>query len=247
MVAQICQNEPMTKSNQPAPESVPGAAAQPVPAAPQSASQPSPTWERMVAGKMYIADDPYLAKVRREGLTVQHELNATNPSDNETIRTIAARFFGSFDPSATVVPPVHCDYGANVHIGPEVFINSGAILLDVAPITLGRRVLIGPRVTITTAGHPVPPRVRAETDLEFGTAITIGDNVWIGASATIGPGVTIGENSIVGAGAVVMRDVPANCIVVGVPARVLRYFNDDDESRGQALRAAYEEEMGPLA
>lgn len=208
--------------------------------------EPSRTWKRMVAGKMYIPDEEYQLKVCATTLPIQAKLNATPVNEEDVTRELAKQLFGAFPDSATVIQPVHCDYGVNVYIGEETFINTGAIMLDVAPIRIGNRVLIGPRVTLTTAAHPIDPNLRATTKLEYGSPITIEDNVWIGASVTIGPGVTIGENSIVGAGAVVMQDVPPNSIAVGVPAKVKRRLDSFDEARGERIREEYEADMGPL-
>jgi maltose O-acetyltransferase len=117
-----------------------------------------------------------------------------------------------------VRPPFHCDYGFNITLGDGVFINFGAVILDIAAVTIGDKTQIGPGVQILTADHPRDPRQR-EAGLEFGRPITIGRNVWIGGGAIILPGVTIGDDAIIGAGAVVTRDVPAGATAVGNPAR----------------------------
>lgn len=115
--------------------------------------------------------------------------------------------------SLTVLPPFHSDHGLNTSFGEQVFINQGCFLLDYGGITIGDRVLIGPRVTLSTAGHPV--ELAARYDGITHAPIVLEDDVWIGAGATITQGVTIGRGSVVGAGAVVTKDVPELCLVTG--------------------------------
>ncbi|MDY5152882.1 sugar O-acetyltransferase [Actinobaculum suis] len=206
---------------------------------------PSPMWERMVAGKLYNADDPFMARVRQRTLAHQEQLNLLSPHREEEVYAQASQLFGHLPRSSRVCPPTYCDYGQNTSFGENCFVNVGSVFLDVAPITIGDNVMIGPRVTLTTASHPIHPAIR-NRGLEYGAPITIKNGVWLGASVTVGPGVTIGENSIIGAGAVVMRDVPANVIMVGVPARVLRHIDDSDYEQALADLAAYEEEVGPV-
>jgi maltose O-acetyltransferase len=98
------------------------------------------------------------------------------------------------------------------------------VVLDVAPVTIGAGVKLGPRVQILTAHHPTYPAARA-SGRELGSPVAIGDNVWIGAGAIVNPGVTIGANTTVGAGSVVTRDLPAGCVAAGVPCRVIRRFS----------------------
>ncbi|WP_124038967.1 sugar O-acetyltransferase [Neoactinobaculum massilliense] len=201
------------------------------------------TWDAMVAGKPYVAESPDLAAVRAEHLAVQDRLNALGAADLDRVRELAPQLFGSFGAGSTLVPPIYFDYGANTTVGENVFINTGTIILDCAPVHIGNEVMIGPRVTITAASHPVHPGTRRSL-IEYAKPITIEDGVWIGASATIGPGVTIGENSVVGAGAVVLHDVPANVVVGGVPARVLHEIGERDAERGREFVAGYREWSG---
>ncbi|KUL27055.1 sugar O-acetyltransferase [Actinoplanes awajinensis] len=127
-------------------------------------------------------------------------------------RALLTEIFGGPIPdSLSILPPFYCDYGLGASFGERVFINQGCYFLDFGGITIGDRVLIGPRVTLSTAGHPVEPDER----FAFLThaPIVIEDDVWIGAAATVTPGVTIGRGSVVGAGAVIAKDVPPMSVV----------------------------------
>src|SRR5206468_11673676 len=112
-------------------------------------------------------------------------------------------------------------YGYQIHVGARTFINYGAVLLDVGQIIIGEDVQVGPNVQLLTPTHPLDPETR-RAQWEAAKPITIGNNVWLGGGVIILPGVSIGENTVVGAGAVVTKDLPANVVAVGNPARVIR-------------------------
>jgi maltose O-acetyltransferase len=185
------------------------------------AGDPRTNRERMLAGDLYIADDlDSLAEYRR-AVDLQTRYAAAYVEDVEASRSILEELLGHLGPDATVRPPLFVDYGTRVRIGARTFVNYGLTALDVAPITIGDDCQIGPHVQLLTPTHPVEPQPRRDK-LEAARPITIGDNVWLGGGVIVCPGVTIGDNSVIGAGAVVTRDVPANVVAVGNPARVLR-------------------------
>jgi len=121
-----------------------------------------------------------------------------------------------------VIPPFSTDCGLNITVGDNVFINQGCHFMDMGGISIGNDVMIGPKVNLVSAGHPLSPAERRNGIVA--RPISIGNNVWIGAAATILPGVTIADDAVVAAGAVVSRDVPAGTLVAGVPARVLKHL-----------------------
>ncbi|GHJ43020.1 acetyltransferase [Catellatospora sp. TT07R-123] len=144
------------------------------------------------------------------GLTAR--LNALPFEDLDARRAVLTEIFGRPVPdSLSILPPFYCDYGLGASFGERVFINQGCFFLDYGGITIGDRVLIGPRVTLSTAGHPV--EVDERFDFITHAPIVIEDDVWIGAAVTVTPGVTIGRGSVVGAGAVVAKDVPPLSVV----------------------------------
>ena len=145
-------------------------------------------------------------------MTLTARLNALPFDDLDTRRTLLTEIFGNPVPdSLSILPPFYCDYGLGASFGERVVINQGCFFLDLGGITIGNRVLIGPRVTLSTGGHPVEPDERY--NFLTHAPIVIEDDVWIGAAATITPGVTIGHGSVVGAGAVVAKDVPPLSLV----------------------------------
>jgi maltose O-acetyltransferase len=136
-------------------------------------------------------------------------------------RAILREQLAAVGEGAVIRPPFHCDYGYNIRLGDDVFLNYSCIILDVVAVTIGTGTQIGPAVQLLTADHPRDPAARA-TGAEWGRPITIGRNVWIGGGALILPGVTIGDDAIIGAGSVVTRDVRAGATVAGNPARERR-------------------------
>jgi acetyltransferase-like isoleucine patch superfamily enzyme len=141
-------------------------------------------------------------------------LNVLPFDDLDGRRTLLAQIFGGPVPeSLSILPPFYCDYGLGTSFGDRVFINQGCFLLDLGGVTIGDRVLIGPRVTLSTGGHPV--ELHERYDFLTHAPIVIEHDVWIGAAATVTPGITIGHGSVIGAGAVVARDVPPLSVVTG--------------------------------
>ncbi len=181
--------------------------------------------QRMLDGDDYIADDPDLAAANRRAIELSHRFEQTWPSDPDAGNAILADLVGSLGAGTEVRPAFRVDYGSYISIGARTFINYNLTALDVAPITIGDDVQIGPNVQLLTPTHPVAPGPR-RAKVEGAKPITIGDNVWIGGGAIVLPGVSVGENSVIGAGAVVTRDVPANVVVVGNPARVVRGLSE---------------------
>ncbi len=177
--------------------------------------------DRMLAGDLYDAVDPELAGERQRAAILLRRFNTADPANLEGARAVLRELLGTFAEGAQVVAPLHCDYGYQVHIGAGSFVNCGAVFLDVAAITLGEHVQVGPNVQFLTPTHPLEPRLRA-TGAEAAKPITVADNVWLGGGAILLPGVSIGENTVVGAGSVVTKDLPANVVAVGNPARVIR-------------------------
>lgn len=147
----------------------------------------------------------------------------------EAGRAALTALLGKLGEGVEVRPPLRVDYGSQITIGAGTFINFGAVLLDVAPITIGADVQIGPNVQLLTPTHPVEAEPR-RAKWEAARPITIGDNVWFGGGVIVCPGVTIGENTVVGAGAVVTKDLPADVVAVGNPARVVREIRAGQES-----------------
>lgn len=177
--------------------------------------------ERMLAGDLYIADDPEIMADQERAAVLMQKFNDSDPTDPEARRAILRKLLGTLGEGVEIRPPVYFDYGYQTHIGAGTFINYGAMLMDVAKISIGEDVQIGPNVQFLTPTHPVDPELR-RAKYEAAEAITIKDNVWLGGGVILLPGVTIGENSVVGAGAVVTKDLPANVVAVGNPARVIR-------------------------
>ncbi|XVV16224.1 sugar O-acetyltransferase [Actinoplanes sp. CA-131856] len=177
--------------------------------------------ERMLAGDLYRGADPELEAEMLHAMVLTKALNDSDPRDGDGRRKLLRELLGSIGEEVDIRPPLHVDYGSHLHIGDRVFINYGLMALDVAEIRIGNDVLLGPNVQLLTPTHPVDPEPRREK-WEAALPITIGDNVWIGGMAVICPGVTIGENSVIGAGAVVTKDIPADVVAVGNPARVIR-------------------------
>jgi maltose O-acetyltransferase len=179
--------------------------------------------ERMLAGERYIADDPELAEESTRARRLIHQLNMSDPTDAATHREILTDLLAAFGEGSEIRPPFYCDYGYQTSIGARCFANWGLVSLDVATVRIGDDVQIGPNVQLLTATHPINPGLRLDK-WEAAEPIVIMDNVWLGGGVIVGPGVTIGTNTVVGAGAVVVRDLPANVVAVGNPARVIRTF-----------------------
>lgn len=169
----------------------------------------------MVAGELYAAGDPQLVAERQD---CERRLLAFNTSgDQRVVRDL----LGSIGPRSYVRAPFFCDYGYNVSLGADVYVNFNCVMLDVAPIRIGDRVQIASGVQLLAADHPLDARERASGG-ELGRPITVEHDVWLGGGAILTPGVTVGARTVVGAGAVVTKDLPADVVAVGNPARVLR-------------------------
>jgi len=186
------------------------------------AGDPRTNRERMLAGDLYIADDPDSERIARQAaVLVDRYQRAVVDAQDAQAREILTELLGSLGDGAFIKPPLAVDYGENLHVGARTFVNSGLTALDVATIRIGEDCQIGPNVQLLTPTHPVDPQPRRDK-LEAALPITLGDNVWLGGGVIVCPGVSIGDNTVVGAGAVVVRDLPANVVAVGNPARVVR-------------------------
>jgi maltose O-acetyltransferase len=174
----------------------------------------------MTAGQWYRTDEAILA-VQRDRQSLMEQYNRSPAAEPLSRRELLLELFGRIGAEVEVRPPVYVDYGSNVTLGTGVFVNFGCQLADVARITIGDGVQIGPNVQLLTPIHPLEPRRRRDR-WETAAPIVIGDNVWIGGGAIVCPGVTIGTDTVVGAGAVVTRDLPSGVLAVGNPARVVR-------------------------
>jgi maltose O-acetyltransferase len=177
--------------------------------------------ERMLAGEPYIADDPDLERESLRARELCQELDRVDPHDATRRREVLVELLGAIGDETVIRPPFRCDYGYQTFIGARTFANFGLVCLDVARVTIGDDVQIGPNVQLLTPTHPVEPEPR-RAKWEAAAPITIGDNVWLGGGVIVCPGVTIGANTVVGAGAVVTRDLPPNVVAVGNPARVVK-------------------------
>lgn len=185
------------------------------------AQDPRSNLERMLAGDLYIADDPEIARRQQLAVHLATRYLAAYAEDADAARPLLAELVGFLGEDAHVRPPLYVDYGSNITIGARSFVNYNMTALDVAAITIGEDCQIGPNVQLLTPTHPLEPQPRRDK-LEAAKPITIGDNVWLGGGAIVLPGVTIGNNTVIGAGAVVTKDVPANVVAVGNPARPVR-------------------------
>ena len=184
-------------------------------------NDPRTNRERMLAGDLYIADDPDNARIARRAVQLADAYHRAAIADEGAARPLLEQLLGTLGEGAFVKPPLYVDYGENIHLGARSFVNYNLVALDVVAITIGEDCQIGPNVQLLTPTHPIDSGQRRDK-LEAAEPITIGDNVWLGGGVIVCPGVTIGDNSVIGAGSVVTRDIPPNVVAVGNPARVIR-------------------------
>jgi maltose O-acetyltransferase len=168
---------------------------------------------------LYDPSQPELVAARQRARGVLARFNAT--PEEQLLRELFARVGAE----PFIEPPFFCDYGSNTSVGDRFYANTGCVFLDSAPVTIGDRVLFGPAVQLLAATHPLESELRAQ-GLEYAEPIAVGDDAWLGGGAIVLPGVTIGDRAIVGAGSVVTRDVPADTVVAGNPARVIRSLEE---------------------
>lgn len=177
--------------------------------------------EKLDAGLEYCFFDADVVARKENALKGCARFNAIDPSDYEAQLAAIKALFGSTGEQVYIQPNFNCDNGKNIHVGADFLTNYNVTILDIAPVHIGDNCMIGPNTLITTVGHPLSPKGRREKRA-YGKPVTIGSDVWIGGNCTILPGVTIGNNVVVAAGAVVTKDVPDDCVVAGVPAKIIK-------------------------
>jgi maltose O-acetyltransferase len=186
----------------------------------------------MLSGEAYNTRDPTLLATAHRARTLLAEFSALPSTDGEGRHRILSKLLGGLGRGVWIEPPFFCDYGENIYIGADSFINVNCVFLDSAEIRVGANALIGPGVQLLTPTHPLRAEDRiVSTDKRradqspyrtSASPVCIGDNVWIGGGTLVLPGVTIGDNVTIGAGSIVTADVPSDSLALGQPCRVIR-------------------------
>lgn len=178
--------------------------------------------DKMLRGELYDANyDSALIAERKACKLVLHEINTASPDDDEMRYKLFRKILGKTHGPFIIESPFHCDYGYNIELGKNFYMNVNCVILDEAKVRFGDNVFIAPNCAFYTAGHPFDVGLRNK-GLEYAKPITVGNNVWIGGNVVVLPGVTIGDNCVIGAGSVVVRDIPANTLAAGNPCKAIR-------------------------
>lgn len=183
--------------------------------------------QKMLSGELYRASDEELVADKMRCREAMRRFNQSVP-ESEQWKTAKRDLLPNAPDSVYIEPPFFCDYGIHVAFGENVFINFNCTILDVAPVTIGHRVMMANNVQLLTATHPLDVQRRVYDLVEYGLPISIGDNAWLGGGVIVLPGVTIGKNCVIGAGSVVTKDIPDNTIAVGNPAKVVRELTAEE-------------------
>lgn len=177
--------------------------------------------EKMLRGELYRPADEELEVLRVNARLLTEQYNVTSIVETDKRTQLLTELFGKVGKDIYIEPPFHCDYGCNIYVGENFYANFGCVILDIAEVRIGKNCMIAPQVGIYAATHPIDP-IERNSGLELGSAVTIGDNCWIGGHAVINPGVTLGDNVVVASGAVVTKSFGDNVVIGGNPARVLK-------------------------
>lgn len=178
--------------------------------------------EKMLAGEIYDANyDKELIEDRYKAKNLCHEFNNLKPSDIEAREKIIKKLFGKTGQQILIEQNFWCDYGYNIFVGENFYMNHNCIILDAGRVEFGNNIFIAPNCAFYTAGHPIEPEIR-NRGLEYAKPIKVGNNVWIGGNVTVLPGITIGDNVTIGAGSVIVKDIPSNVVAVGNPCKVIK-------------------------
>lgn len=184
--------------------------------------------ERMFTGELYYPNEESIFDEQLKKLDLLYEFNSTRPTEQKKRQELMKEMFAEIGENCYLEPPFHANWGgAHMHLGDSVYANFNFTAVDDSHIYIGSYTMIGPNVTVATAGHPILPELR-EKAYQFNMPVHIGRNCWIGAGAVIMPGVTIGDNSVIGAGSVVTKDIPANVVAYGNSCRVAREISEHD-------------------
>lgn len=185
--------------------------------------------EKMHNCELYYPNDEEIMKKQTLCMEKLYDYNATRPLEGEKRTQLLKDMFAEIGDNCYIEPPLHSNWGGHhVHFGKSVYANFNLTLVDDTHIYVGDYTMIGPNVTIATAGHPILPELR-EKGYQYNAPVSIGKNCWIGAGVIIVPGITIGDNVVIGAGSIVTKDLPDNVVAIGNPCKILREVNEHDK------------------
>ncbi len=185
--------------------------------------------EKMHTGELYLPNDSEIAAEQEQCLDRLYDFNMTRPTEGEKREAMLKEMFAEIGENCYIEPPFHANFGGkHIHFGNNVYANFNLTMVDDTHIYVGDYTMIGPNVTVATAGHPILPELRKKA-YQYNAPVHIGRNCWIGAGTIILPGVSIGDNTVIGAGSVVTKDIPQNVVAVGNPCRVKREINERDK------------------
>ena len=186
-------------------------------------------YDELHSGKIYYPNSDEITRDQFMCLDKLYDFNATRPTELKKRAEMLKCMFAEIGEDCYIEPPLHANWGGkHVHFGRNVYANFNLTLVDDTHIYIGDYTMLGPNVTIATAGHPILPELR-EKAYQFNLPVHIGRNCWLGAGVVVLPGVTIGDNTVIGAGSIVTKDIPPNVVAVGNPCRVMRPINDRDK------------------
>lgn len=185
--------------------------------------------DRLHTGELYLPGDDEIVKEQMACQDKLHEYNLTRPSEVEKRAELLKEMLGDCGEDVYIEAPFYANFGGkHCHFGNMVYANYHLTCVDDTHIYIGDYTMIGPNVTIATAGHPILPELREQV-YQYNMPVHIGRNCWIGAGAILMPGVTVGDNTVIGAGSVVTKNIPADVVAVGNPCKVMRQISEHDK------------------
>lgn len=186
--------------------------------------------EKMHTGELYFPDSEEITKEQRFYQDLLYEYNQTRPSETEKRAELLKKILGDCGEGVYIEAPFYANFGGHhCHFGNQIYANYNLTCVDDTHIYIGDYTMLGPNVTIATAGHPILPELR-QKGLQYNMPVHIGKNCWVGAGAIIMPGITIGDHVVIGAGSVVTKDIPSNVVAVGNPCRIMREVGEHDRN-----------------